>query len=719
MCIAGTQNGPATSGVSKHSLTFGSWNLNGIYDRDKNSKLEDPWVNAQLSKCDIFAVVETHLESNTVSFDRYLNFSINREKSRNNRHYGGISVFIHENIHHHVSNYKVNGSDYIWLKIDHSISESEQDIYLCFCYIPPENSSIHSSRQTDVIQELQSDIMDLSQKGQIIIAGDLNARTATISDFIIRDDDKYIPMFDEYPIDDNTITRNSQDVTIDERGKQLVDICTSAQLRILNGRKLGDSIGHFTCHKWNGSSVVDYIIVSREILPCISKFQVGEYNNLISDHCLVLATIRLPSIQMCQATPTMQNFKPAPKKITFNQITTERYTAILKSECYSKKINSIEKRFNTIPDINTNVGDLNNILLDAVQAAGISSLQRKANHKGKRKSPGWYDSQLRDLRKVVLKLGNRVASFPFDKSIRNSYFLFLKKYRKATKHAKRKHLQSIVDKINALKHNDPKTFWGMLNNIAEINGSQRTQQENISADTWVNHYKTLNTSQVPATVEAKFKLMIEDNTFQSTFNSLDFRITEAEVIKAASSLKNNKSLGTDYIASEMIKLALPSISLYLAKLFNKILSTSIYPEIWTESYICNIFKSGNKNDPSNYRGIAISSILGKTFNSLLNSRLYSYLVENNLIDISQIGFMKGSSTSDHILTLRTIIEKYKSSKKKTFYLCFINFRKAFDTVWHSGLIYKLQKIGINGNLLRTIQNMYAKSSIRINKQTGV
>ena len=54
---------------------------------------------------------------------------------------------------------------------------------------------------------------------------------------------------------------------------------------MLNGRMLGDSIGYYTCHKYNGSSVVDYMIISEELLNSVNYFNVQNLIGTISDHC--------------------------------------------------------------------------------------------------------------------------------------------------------------------------------------------------------------------------------------------------------------------------------------------------------------------------------------------------------------------------------------------------------------------------------------------------
>ena len=116
-----------------------------------------------------------------------------------------------------------------------------------------------------------------------------------------------------------------------------------------------------------------------------------------------------------------------------------------------------------------------------------------------------------------------------------------------------------------------------------------------------------------------------------------------------------------------------------------------------QGLIFPIYKTGDLLNPSNYRGIAITSCLSKVFNSILNARLEKYILKNEIIRNEQIGFKAGCRTSDHIFKLKTIIDKYLNKSKKKVYACFIDLRKALDSVIHSALFLKLfvLKSGVN------------------------
>jgi hypothetical protein len=151
------------------------------------------------------------------------------------------------------------------------------------------------------------------------------------------------------------------------------------------------------------------------------------------------------------------------------------------------------------------------------------------------------------------------------------------------------------------------------------------------------------------------------------------------------SLKNGKAVGPDLISNEMIKASVPHLTDVYVHVFNDILISGSYPKCWCHGYISNIFKDGSPSDPGNYRGITVNSCISKVFSSILNNRLEEYLKENNIMNSYQIGFKKRPRTADHMFVIKILFDKYVNKMKKPLYTCFIDVRKAYDSVWHFGL----------------------------------
>ena len=122
--------------------------------------------------------------------------------------------------------------------------------------------------------------------GSIFLLGDMNARTGNGLDYISNDDERYQANNDFYTVDRHIIERNNEDSLICDRGKDLLALCVSAQLRILNGRSIGDIDGKFTC------SAVDYMICSEEIFRTIRYMEVLSFIGDLSDHCCLSCSIK-------------------------------------------------------------------------------------------------------------------------------------------------------------------------------------------------------------------------------------------------------------------------------------------------------------------------------------------------------------------------------------------------------------------------------------------
>ena len=186
-----------------------------------------------------------------------------------------------------------------------------------------------------------------------------------------------------------------------------------------------------------------------------------------------------------------------------------------------------------------------------------------------------------------------------------------------------------------------------------------------------------------------------------------------EILKCVKSLKRNKSVGEDAIANEYIISTIDVMMPLYVALFNTIFDTGVIPSCWLVGDIVPIYKNkGDTKDPKNYRPITILSCVGKLFTSILNNRLNDYSDSVQLILENQAGFKKKYSTVDHIFALHSLIELFKNTRKKL-YCAFIDFEKAFESVWRLGLWNKVLKSNVNGKCFNVIVNMYNGIKARI------
>ena len=349
------------------------------------------------------------------------------------------------------------------------------------------------------------------------------------------------------------------------------------------------------------------------------------------------------------------------------------------------------------------------------RAADQTFKKKKSNNQTKRKCKHkkWFDKDCIHLKKDLLYSARLVNKYPFDVRLRELYFVKKKKYKKIIKIKQENERNLVVNKLTNLKNTNPKQFWNLINELKNSNTSTSTCIP-ISPEKWDEYYKTLNMTDKNNDFHNSIgsKILNMQNRKESN-HMMNSQITEKEIILAIKKLKNKKSPGYDGYCSELLKCSSDFLIKPLQKLFNLILESGIYPEMWNISIITHIFKKGTRDDPDNYRGISVSSCVGKTFCSIINNRISQYIETNNILNNNQAGFRKGYRTTDQIFVLKTIVKKYLSLNRKL-YACFVDFKKAFDSVWRNGLFFKLLDYGINGRIYDIIRNMYenTKSCIR-------
>ena len=130
-------------------------------------------------------------------------------------------------------------------------------------------------------------------------------------------------------------------------------------------------------------------------------------------------------------------------------------------------------------------------------------------------------------------------------------------------------------------------------------------------------------------------------------------------------------------------------------------------------------KKGDLDGPNYYRGIALISCLAKVFNNILNEQLTNFLRKNQILSEYQSGFSKKARTADHIIVLHHLIDTHVTQNRKHIYAAFIDFEKAFDSVWWDALLYKLLKAGIHGRMFNIIKSMYEETYYSVRCQHGL
>ena len=267
--------------------------------------------------------------------------------------------------------------------------------------------------------------------------------------------------------------------------------------------------------------------------------------------------------------------------------------------------------------------------------------------------------------------------------------------------------KKVIKLLRDLKDKAPRHYWRILK------GSKR-EHINVPLQSFKDHFANLAVS-FESSIDTSVPPVVDDIRNLDT-SILNQPFTENEIRNFVKTLKNNKAAGIDGILNEFIKHTIDLLIPLYMKLFNKILDTGDIPEDWLAGLIIPIYKNkGSKDDANNYRGITLLSCLGKLFTSILNHRLTEFCEQNFILNEIQAGFRKGYSTADHVFVLKHLMDLFKSRNKKLF-CCFVDYTKAFDSIWREALWHKLISNGIQGKILNVIKSLYAqiKSCVFLN-----
>ena len=175
-------------------------------------------------------------------------------------------------------------------------------------------------------------------------------------------------------------------------------------------------------------------------------------------------------------------------------------------------------------------------------------------------------------------------------------------------------------------------------------------------------------------------------------------VSNNDIEKIIKNLDLNKAHGHDKINIRM-NICRKSICKPLYLIFSQCIDTSSFPLDWKKANVVSAHKKGDKQCLKNYRPVPLLPICGKILERLIFNEMFRFLIENNLIYSNQSGFKQGDSCINQLLSITREISKSFDDGFEVRGV-FLDISKAFDKVWHKGIIFKLKQNGITSKLLR-------------------
>lgn len=255
-------------------------------------------------------------------------------------------------------------------------------------------------------------------------------------------------------------------------------------------------------------------------------------------------------------------------------------------------------------------------------------------------------------------------------------------------------------------------IFKILNPLTNVPVYSDIDKVNCIADTFMlNHTLTKNDS-----FKHPIDNVVKDFIHQLNNSPMEDMIsltTPNEIKLIIRKFRPFKAPGIDGIQNILLKNLPKKAIVLLTLIFNGCLKIGYFPSCFKCAKIVPVLKP-NKDpcQPVSYRPISLLSCLGKIFEGIILNRISTFINQNNIIIAEQFGFRSGHSTIHQVCRINNFISQNKSIKKSTG-LVLLDIEKAFDTVWHDGLLFKLKKFGFSTSIIKLINSFLSKREFKV------
>lgn len=494
------------------------------------------------------------------------------------------------------------------------------------------------------------------------------------------------------------------------RGEQLFDFVERLDLVVCNEPQ--EATRHVVTTGY--SELVDYIIATRHIAATTSDVYVGD--DVGSDHLPLHLRLQLHC-----------DVARVPLKLV-------RPLAKCDWELFRDRVHA------SVADMDT-TGPVTQLSIDAHCSAITEAItlaideacpKRVVKDRVFRLTP-----DTRKLIKLKRKLRRRCQQTG-DKTLSTLYNNISRQVTKAIKDEKRQAWEKVSTELDHMKGRD---FWQQFKTLTGA-ATSRPKTTHVKDDSGVMTTSALQTSTVFATSLQNIhkthegpefclttKLAVEASIHSNTeqYNPNFAPIAETgdldpmvdvvdvgEVVSALRKCRNRSAPGEDDISYRLLKECPIALLQSLATLYSKCLTVGYFPTHW-KSAIGVMIPKPNK-DPkivTSYRPISLLSTTGKLFERILSTRMNFHFHEVQFFNKWQRAYLKSKEAAEHIHRLGTEIRLTKERARWKTAAVSLDVEKAFDSVWHDGLRYKLSNIGLPVKLVRLLSSFLTDRTIRV------
>lgn len=549
-----------------------------------------------------------------------------------------------------------------------------RDIDVIVAYAP---TTDYSDAEVETFYEqLEQTLKILPKKDVKIIVGDWNAKIGNNNIGLEE-------VMGKYGIGD----RN-------ERGERLLEFVKDQRMYVANTRRQNSKKWTWESPDGKTMNMIDLVLIEQKWMKFVTQCRAFPSAEIGSDHRLVLCNV------IMKITKKLKMGKDI-EKVRYN------------TEMIKKKMGDIRNEIEHELDVTTNYDMKTRVsnLETALKAAGESCKIKKNIVKPWISDETWKLVEERRRLKVTKRQGEENKM---------KYKEVCQKIKKSARADKRRWINGKCENVEKLIGENKtreayqlvRQLKGKLRNTSRIirdrNGNILTESKQIK-DRWTEYIKDLFTDK--NTYKKETLEVLRD---RKIVNEEESEITTEEITRAMNKMKNNKSTGKDDIPIELIRAGGPVVCKEIHKICQEIWDSGKWPEEWCKSVLVMLPKKGDLKDCNNYRSIALIPHICKIMLIIIKERLEK-IIEQHLSE-EQAGFRKDRSTIQQILMLRLLMEDAKSSGQ-TIYHCFVDFKKAFDSVWHEGLWATLDSMGASVKMVKVLKGLYEESKMAVRTGT--
>jgi hypothetical protein len=371
-------------------------------------------------------------------------------------------------------------------------------------------------------------------------------------------------------------------------------------------------------------------------------------------------------------------------------------------------------------EVSENSDPVESFVKRLIQVAN-KTVPKTSDHPRKISKP-WFNDECRAAIRERKEALRRLAASPTQTNL-NGFRVLRAKARRVIRAAKRDSWRDYVSKLNS--QTPLRKVWKMvrrisgkpspiaLNHLKVNNATIEAPQDiantigsTLSYNSSTAHY-TDTFRRYKAKHEKRQLAFQSDNS--EPYNNC-FSMSElTDALRKA----HDSAAGPDQVHYQFLK-HLPTESREaLLRIFNDVWLSGDFPTSWREATVIPIPKPGkDATDPGNYRPIALTSCLCKTFERMVNERLVWFLERNGILTEVQSGFRKQRSTTDQLLRLETFIRE-AFVRREHVVAVFFDLEKAYDTTWRYGILRDLHDANLRGRLPQFVSKFLSDRRFRV------